>query len=296
MLQFKDAAFIKGYVLAAISAITFGLIPLFILPLKKSEFSLDVTLFYRFFIGAVALSFVLLYQKESLKINFKEFYIYIILALCYGFSADFLFLGYDYLTPGIASTILFTYPVLVAIILMLFFKEKLSKASILSLIITFVGIVLLSFKENSAEINLIGLGVCLFSGLCYALYIIIVNKSKLNVSGLKVTFYSLLFTSFYYLIKSTHNEESIIIQDPETLINLTLFSLITTVVSVSALVYAIKYIGSTQTSIMGALEPVVAIIVSVTLFGELITLNLILGVILIIFGVLISILFNKKQQ
>src|SRR5690606_2010131 len=146
---------IKGYALAIISAASYGLIPLFILPIKQINFPINTTLFYRFFISAAIIFAILLFRKENLGINRKEFFIMAFLGLFYGLSSDLLFMGYDYLTPGIASTILFVYPVIVAVILILFFNEKIKNLTILSLIITLLGIFVLSSKGSVWNINLI---------------------------------------------------------------------------------------------------------------------------------------------
>ena len=78
--------------------------------------------------------------------------------------------------------------------------------------------------------------------------------------------------------------------------NFTLFAFVTTVISSLSLVYAIKYIGSTPTAILGALEPIVAVIVSVFMFNELFTINLGLGITLILIGVILNILASKSHQ
>lgn len=286
---------LKGYSLAIISAATYGLIPLFILPIKQINFPINTTLFYRFLIAAAIIFLILLGKKEKLSIQRKEFFIFAFLGLFYGFSSDLLFLGYDYLTPGIASTILFVYPVIVAIILILFFNEKIKKMTIVSLLITLVGIFILSTQGSLLNINLIGLGITLGSALFYALYIITVNKSKLKTSGWKLTGYSMLFTAIYYFIKSFINQDSLALPNVEIFFNFFLFALVTTVLSTTALVYAINYIGSTPTAIMGALEPVVAVLVSVLLFHEALTQNLVLGAILILLGVILNILADKKK-
>lgn len=120
----------KGYALGIISAVSYGLIPIFILPIKQTNFSLDTTLFYRFFISALLLLPVLWYKKENLKITPKELYVVVLLGLSYALSSEFLFMGYDLLSPGIASTILFIYPVFVALIMFLVFKEKLNRLTV----------------------------------------------------------------------------------------------------------------------------------------------------------------------
>ena len=287
---------LKGYLFALVSALTYGMIPLFMIPLKKLDFfSVDTALFYRFLIAAILiLGYLVFYQKESVKINLKEGFVLSILGLFYALSAEFLFIAYDFLSPGIASTIFFIYPIMVALILGIFFKEKITLATTISLVIVVVGVGVLSIKDNF-EINYIGLFVSLLGALMYALYMIIVNKTKIKASGVKVSFYSMVFASLFFLVKTLVLGNSVTIPSLEIGTHLALFSLITTALSVVSLVYAIKFIGSTPTAIMGAVEPVVAVMISVGLFDETLTSSLIAGVIIIISGVLIDVVFNKKK-
>ena len=286
---------LKGYLFALVSALTYGMIPLFMIPLKKwGFFSVDTALFYRFLIAAILILGYLFYQKESVKINLKEGIVLSILGFFYALSAEFLFIAYDFLSPGIASTIFFIYPIMVALILGIFFKEKITLATTISLVIVVVGVGVLSIKDNF-EINYIGLFVSLLGALMYALYMIIVNKTKIKASGVKVSFYSMVFASLFFLVKTLILGNSVVIPSLEIGTHLALFSLITTALSVVSLVYAIKFIGSTPTAIMGAVEPVVAVMISVGLFDETLTFSLIAGVIIIISGVLIDVVFNKKK-
>ncbi len=284
----------QGYILAAISAISYGLIPIFILPMKQINFSMEVTLFYRFLFSAIMVGVYLIFKKVNLKINKWEFLVLLILGFFYALSSEFLFLGYNYLSAGIASTVLFVYPVLVALVMFLFYGEKLSKLGIISLLLTFLGVVVLCLKGNSLEINFVGLGIVLLSALFYGLYIIIVNKAKINVSGIKLSFYSMLFTSIYFLIKSLVLKESLAIPNYSIVFNFVTFAFVTTLISSIALVLAIQKIGSTPTAIMGALEPVIAVAVSVLFFKEDFTRNLLTGIILILAGVSLNILSSRK--
>ena len=285
----------KGYALGIISAVSYGLIPIFILPIKQTNFSLDTTLFYRFFISALLLLPVLWYKKENLKITPKELYVVVLLGLSYALSSEFLFMGYDLLSPGIASTILFIYPVFVALIMFLVFKEKLNRLTVLSLILAFSGVLTLSMKNNSFEINFPGLIVVLLSAFFYALYILIVNQTKIKLSGFKLTFFSFLFTSLYFLVKAKFLGDSLLLPNVNMLINFVVFAFVTTLISSLALVFAIKYIGSTPTAILGALEPVVAVAVSVLMFNEVLTINLILGITLIIIAVIVNIISDSRK-
>ena len=287
---------VKGYLCAFISAFTYGLIPLFMIPIKKEEsFSVDATLFYRFLIASGAIVFFLFYQKERLRISFREMLIMSLLGLLYALSAEFLFLAYDYLSPGIASTIFFSYPIIVALVLILFYKEKLTIPTLLSLLLVVAGVGVLSIKKGEA-LNYIGLGISLLGALVYALYILIVNKVRIESSGVKISFYSMLFSSLYFLVKSLLLRESITISSWALAGDLTLFAIITTSLSLVTLVYAVRYIGSTPTAIMGAFEPIVAVLISVGLFGEQLTPSLVIGGMVIITGVLIDILFRKHPK
>lgn len=286
----------KGYALSILSAVSYGLIPLFILPLKAGPLSLDSILFYRFFIAALFIWAGLVYQKETLKVTTSEWFHLMTLGLLFSLGAEFLFWSYDLLSPGIASTIFFVYPVMVSVIMAFFFKEKISKLSLILLGITMTGIGIISSKNSSFDINILGVAVSMVGALCYAIYIVLVNKADIKASGLKLTFYTLFFASAYYFLKVLLFESSVPLPDPKTLLDITLFGLITSVVSITALVYAVKLIGSTLTSIMGALEPVVAVGVSVSLFHEKLTFNLILGIVFILAGVTANMISGGGQH
>ncbi|MDR6922707.1 DMT family transporter [Chryseobacterium sp. 2987] len=287
---------IKGYLLGVLSSVSYGLIPIFILPLKQAKFSMDITLFYRFLFSAMMVGGYLLYSKESFRINKKEASILAVLGICYALSSEFLFIGYDFLTPGIASTVLFIYPVIVALIMFFFYRERLTKLSVASLLLAFAGVIVLCLKGEGFEINFAGLGVVMLSSLFYALYMVIVNKSGLKVSGFKLSFYSMLFTSGFFMLKASVGGQSFAIPSLSIFLSFIVFAFLTTVISSLCLVYAIKYIGSTPTAILGALEPVVAVMVSVLMFHEKFTGNLLIGITLILLGVILNVIAGSIKS
>lgn len=288
----------KGYLFGLLSSVSYGLIPLFILPIKQINFAIDTTLFYRFLFASLILGMYLLFSKKNFKIAPRQIGTLALLGLFYGISSDALFIAYDYLNAGVASTLLFIYPLIVAIIMAVFFKEKLSFATGLAIIFTIGGVLLLSMQNGSFSINVVGLLTIFISALCYALYIITVSKSNVNtINGILLTFYSFIFTSIYYGIKILYDiETDFNIPSFHIGFNLALFALVTTVISSLALVFAIKYIGSTPTSILGAFEPVVAVTISVLVFNEYFSLNLALGILCIILGVTLNIIGDAYKN
>ncbi len=285
----------KGYLAAIISNISYGLIPLFIIPVKQASFSMDVTLAYRFTIAAALALLILLIKGEHLKLNLRELFLLLSLGLDYALSNELLFLGYDLTSPAVASTLLFIYPVLVALIAFFVFKEKLKKGTLIALCVSMFGVYLLTMGDSSFLINFPGLLAALGAALFYALFILTVNRGNLQITAWKISFYSLFFAAIYYLVKSVIRGESLLLPEASTILYFALFALITTVISNVGLIYAAKRIGATPTAIMGALEPVVAVVISVYVFFEATSWKLILGMLLIIVGVLFNILADRKR-
>lgn len=287
---------LKGYIFAAASAISFGLIPLFVIPVKRAGISMDVTLFYRFLIAAVMIGVYVLLRKGSLRIRRSDLPKLVIMGLLYALSAEFLFLGYDAMSAGIASTVLYVYPIIVALILAFGFGEKISWITKLSIGIALLGVMFMSWEGESMKFNWVGTLIVLASATSYALYMIIVNKGRLMASGIVVTFYSVLFSSLFYGTKALINGQSLVLDSAYWYGFITIFSFVTVVISVLCIVLAINLVGSTPTAVLGALEPAVAVWVSVFFFGEKATWNLILGLVLILSALTVNILGETKKQ
>ncbi len=284
----------KGYFLAALSAITYGMIPLFAIPLKQMDLPFDTVLFYRFLLSAGLIGLFLLWRKVDLRMRFKEAVLLALLGFTYFLSSECLFLGYDYMSAGVASTILFLYPVLVALIMGLGFRERINGIVWGAIVLAFLGVWALNGGGGSARIPLVGFGIVFLSALTYALYMVIVNKSRLRgMQGMKVSFYSMAWCAFFFFGKSVLSGNFLFRFSAEVGVNLVLFALITTVVSMIALVYAIKIISSTPTAIMGSMEPLVAVAISVLLFQEPFTAGLAVGILLILVAVVLTVLSDR---
>ena len=280
----------KGVILAIISAICYGMNPLGALFLYEEGLNVNSVIFYRFIFASILLAIFMLIKKDSFYLKFKEIILLALLGLLFGISAISLFNSFLYMDAGLASTVLFIYPIFVAIIMALFFKEKNSIITILSIIFAFLGVVLL-YESDGANVSNFGIFLVIVSSLCYAIYIVIINQ-YLKISALKVTFYSMLFCTITILIHSSFDSSLNIMP----LINFnmwfyTLFlALVPTIISLLFLIKAIQLIGSTSASILGALEPLTAVLIGVYVFNEKITFWLVIGIVFILFGVILIVL------
>ncbi|MEG1484825.1 MAG: DMT family transporter [Bacteroidales bacterium] len=288
----------KGYLYGSIAAATYGLVPLFSLPIMAKDVPFDTILCYRFFIASIVIAGVMLYKKISFKVTKKEFTTLSLLGLLFALCAIFLLCSYEYMAAGIATTILFLYPLFVAIIMAVMFKERINKTTWMCMAIAIGGVAMLYLGDGaSGTLNTTGIIAIILSGLAYALYIVTVNKSNVqNMGGLKLTFYSMSIASLLFCIKALLGEGLQPLPDSEAYINMVLLGIIPTVISCVTLVYAVQYIGSTYTALLGALDPVTAVIVGIIVFSEPFTTNLAIGILMIIGAVTLIILSGSKKS
>ena len=276
----------KGYILAAIAAATYGMNPLFALPLYQAGMNPDSVLFFRYLIAIPILGIMIKARGRDFKLNRKEILPLIIMGFLVAMSSLCLFQSYNYMDAGIASTLLFVYPIMVALIMAVIFKEKVTVPTVLCIFMALGGIALLYKGGDGSTLSLTGTLLVIASALSYAIYIVAVNRPMLkNVATLKITFYVLLFGVSLFLVRADFGT-SLIIPDKWYLwLNLIALAVFPTTISFLCTTSAIQYIGSTPTAILGALEPVTAVFFGVTVFGESLTLRIISGIMLIILAV-----------
>lgn len=276
----------KGFILGAIAAASYGMNPLFTLPLYSAGMSVDTVLFYRYSLAVIVLGIMMKFQKQSFAIKRVDVLPLCIMGLLFAFSSLFLFMSYNYMDAGIASTILFVYPVLVAIIMAVVFKEKVSPITVFSIALAFVGISMLCKSPGGQTLSLVGITFVFLSSLSYAIYIVGVNRSSLKDMPIaKLTFYVLLFGLSVYVVRLQFCTELQVIPTPMLWINAVSLAVFPTVISLVTMTKAIHYIGSTPTAILGALEPVTALFFGVLVFGEQLTPRIILGILMVITAV-----------
>ena len=276
----------KGYILGSIAAASYGMNPLLALPLYKAGMDPDSVLFFRYLFAIPLLGIMIKARGRSFKIQRKETFPLIIMGLLVALSSLTLFLSYNYMAAGIASTLLFVYPIMVALIMAMVFKEKLALQTIVCMLLALGGIGLLYKSEDGSTLSLIGTLLVFASSLSYAIYIVGINQTSLkNVATLKVTFYVLLFGLSLFVARLLYSG---VLNTPDQWYlwaNLLALAVFPTAISFLCTTGAIQYIGSTPTAILGALEPVTAIFFGIAVFGESLTVRESFGLVMIIVAV-----------
>ncbi len=276
----------KGYILGAVAAATYGMNPLFALPLYKAGMNPDSVLFFRYLFAIPVLGMMIVARGRSFKLKRKEVLPLIIMGLLVALSSLALFQSYNYMDVGIASTLLFVYPILVALIMWIAFKEKLTFPTVLCILLALGGIGLLYKSGDGSTLNLTGIILVMISALSYAIYIVGVNQSTLkNLATLSLTFYVLLFGLVLFLVRVDFGQSLRVAETWYLWGNLIALAIFPTAISFLCTTQAIQYIGSTPTAILGALEPLTAVFFGVVVFGESLTLRLSCGMLMIILAV-----------
>jgi drug/metabolite transporter (DMT)-like permease len=285
----------KGYLLGALSAASYGINPLAV-NLYNDGFNTDSVLFYRYALAIVFIGILMLLQGESFKINRKETLQLLFMGILMSISSISLFESYNYIDVSIASTLLFVYPALVTIIMMLFYKERPSISIILALLGVGLGITLLNKGEVSSSQNIFGVSIVILSSLTYAIYIVMTQKSSTlrNLSSLKLSFYALTFGILLFVARMICGNELYPLTNMSHYGYVITLALFPTLISLTAMAKAIKYVGPTPTAIMGALEPVTAVILGIIILGERPSIWAYIGMIIIVASITLIITSKNK--
>lgn len=313
---------IRGLIMAILSSATFGLIPLFSIPLMENgnpelQLNLDNVCFYRFLFSALLMGvivFVSFARKSKGDFSFrkvaadafsltpKQLGLMMLISVFYASTSIFLTASYTVgeIPSGIATTMHFLYPVFVTAMMILFFGEKFTILKAVSVALAFGGVFFLSgasFNEG-ISLNPLGLLFVLVTIFTYGSYIIGVNNLKAiaSMNGMKLTFYVLAFSCLLFcgniVVKGGSFQPLVTFHQWWNILAL---AFIPTLISDLTLVYAIQIIGSTTTAILGCMEPLTAVLVGISVFGEKLSTNQGIGMILVFIAVYLVILTQKKK-
>lgn len=284
----------KGVVYAMIAAATYGMIPLFALPLYSDGLNPDSVLFLRYLFAILILAAMIKLRGRDFSVKRNEILPLIAMGVVMSLSSLTLFGSYQYMDGGIASTILFVYPIIVAVIMALFFKEKITSLTVLCIAFALSGILLLYNGDSNVTLSAKGTLLVLLSALFYAIYIVSVNRSILKkIPTVKLTFYMLLFGISLFIYRVDFGQALLLPNRWYLWGNIVALALFPTAISFICTTKAVQHIGATPTSIFGALEPVTAIIIGITVFGEQMTLRIFVGLVMIIIAVTLVVAGNS---
>ena len=286
-----------GYLAGIVSGITYGMNPLFGVPVINKGLDVNSLLFYRYGVATLLMLAFMLIAKKQIRISWKQFGLMTILGILFTGCSITLFEAYKYIPSGIATSILYVYPIIVALI-MIFFKQFPTWQTWISIFAGVAGAVLLSLKGGGGFIDWKGIALVVASGLCYTIFIVMVNLSKQvkAIPNLTLTFYCFFIGSLMLFALSGFGVQLNPVPDAVSWLNVLGLAILPTAIATITLAAATKAVGATKCSVLGILEPLTAIFIGTLVFHEPFTVNVAIGVVLILFAILFMILTEKKHE
>lgn len=288
---------IIGYPAGIITGITYGLNPLFAMPLIAQGAAIETILFFRYSIAVLVLGAYLLIRKESFGVTWKQAGVLIALGVLYTMSSLLLFESYHYIASGLATTLVFLYPVIVALI-MVFLGVVPSWPVWLAIAATFGGVIMMTQGGEGHAIDPTGVILSVGSALSYSLFIVIINRNRkiADISNTLLTFATLSVGTIIFLSKMMISETEMMagIEGVGSWLNLIGLAILPTIVSTATLAVATRNIGATKASVLGVFEPITAMLVGTLIFGEPLTMGIIMGISIAIGAVTLMISLTKR--
>ena len=293
---------INGIFYAVISSMSFGFSPLFSLALITAGLSDFDILSYRWLIAGLVLMIYAFCKKKSLRLNsFDEAWKIVLLSALRAITSVTLLIGYVNISSGIAATLNFMYPVIVTLTMVVFFGEKRSAIDYFAILASIFGVYLLASGDSiiaHGGNTKLGLICSLISAFSFAAYYIVMKQVKADkIEVVKFTTWIMMLSALYFIICAfIFNGKLTIITDARSWLNALGLGLWATMVSNITGVKGIRRIGPTMTSILGALQPVTAVILGVLFLGEHLYLRSLIGISIILVAVSIIVLHQKNRK
>jgi len=279
---------LNGVLYIILSAIAFGIMPILAKLAYNGGANTITTLFLRFLFASLMLFYYLKSNKISMRLNKKQVLLVVLLGIAgYSLTSASLFMAYNYISVGMATMLLYTYPAIVTFFSTIIFKEKIHLKKFLCLALSICGIFIM-IEMGSTSYNLMGISLGLLSAICYSFYVLGASHKEIKkINSYAMTFYVSLLAAFSELVFGVATNSLKFNIEFYSFIAILLLAFISTVVALMAFLQGVKIIGPSNTAIFSTLEPIVSLVLGVIILKEELTFRIVLGSILIISSMVI---------
>lgn len=272
---------IAGYIAGIVAGVSYGFNPLFAKQLLIDQVPVYTMLFYRYIIAAAVMLLWMVIKHESFRIEKGQIGLVTFLGIIFACSSIGLFEAYNFIPAGLATTIVYLYPVFTALA-MIFLHQTPSLRTWISIIATLAGVVLICLPTGGMTVKITGVLLAVSSALCYSVYLVIVNHSSRlrTLSAHNLTLYGLVAGAVLFFIITVFRGEPVVgaISGAAQWRCIIGLSIIPTTISMLSLALSTRIIGPTKTAVLGVFEPITAIMIGLAVFGETLTASIVAGV------------------
>ena len=276
-----------GVAAAIISAVVFGMVPLFMKTVIAGGGTTLSGAFYRFALSLPLLFAVIKFKKIPMGITKQEFFkICLVTVFGYGGTAVLLFSSYNFIPTGMSTTIHFVYPVFTILGCIIFLKERVRPLKILCAALCMCSILL--FYNGESASSLPGIGLAFLSGITYAFYIIYLKKGGLQeMDTIKLIFYMNSVASVMIFIMALASGSFTVHLTAGTWVVTVVFAAVVSLVGVFGFQLGVKYIGPESAAILSTFEPITSLIIGAVLYDEVFSAKALMGCACILSSVII---------
>jgi drug/metabolite transporter (DMT)-like permease len=283
-----------GFFLVIISAISFGLMPIFATFAYKSGLDVKTILFFRFLTAAILLNVYVIFKKQKYPKGKLLVILIFMGAVLYSTQAFSYFTSVSLIGSSLTSILLYLYPSIVLILSIVLLKTKVHKSDIFALVLTTIGAILvvgLKFEH----INFFGMIFGISAALIYSVYIIVGTKAMSGTSPLMATSVIMASSAFVYTAYgiSSHVNLPNTIEQWKWIIAIVLIS---TIIASITFFAGLKLIGPLKASMISTFELVVTLFCSYLILGEMMNQLQILGSVFILVAALILAKEKNDEQ
>ncbi len=283
----------RGALYAALSGLCYGLVGYFGISIIDAHLSVYTMLFWRFFVATAFVGLLLIPQyKEVIRLDVQYLKAFLYGLLFYGTSTTLYFIASQYIGTGLAMVIFFTFPAMVMLINVLFYKASVRKSYYGAFTLIALGLYFLVNPETFS-FDLYGIGIGVLCAFLYACYIAATKKITLKpmVSAFMVSAGCMMTGLLLALFDGSF-------QVPSNLhcwVDIISMGLVCTAVPILLLLQALKYISSEKASMLSVLEPVFVVVFGIVLLDEAVSGMEFLGIVVILSGALITLLGHAEK-
>ena len=276
-----------GSLCVILSAVLFGTMPLLAKVAYAHGSNAYTVAFGRFLFGSMILGTVItLMPGHTVKINKYQFLELFKLSVSYALMPVLLYSSYNYIDSGMATTLHFTYPVAVMLIMVLFCKKKLERKQIVCAALCLVGLALLASPDGRISIS--GVLLAVGSGIVYAVYIVLLGRSPAKgLHALTLAFWISAFSAVEIGAVALASQNLVFSMDAAGWIAEIAMAVFTTVFALVLFQKGVFLCGEVKASLLSTFEPLTGILIGVIAFHEVLTLSEFAGILSILAAVIL---------
>ena len=276
-----------GILSILVSAVFFGFIPLFVKIAYANEATTLTAAFFRF---AGVVPFLWLYLKVKgigIRVTFSELKrIALISVFGYCGTAVLLFLSYNYISSGVATTVHFLYPAVTVFAAVIFYKKKMSPVKLLCMSLCIVGVIM--FHEGRFGESFLGIIFAAASSVTYGFYTVYLGNNDIGkMNSLKMLFHMSWIGATMMLLLGLVTDGINLSFNPVSWGVMIFASVFATFIGAFGYQIGVKYVGSENAAMLSTFEPITSIVVGVLVYSEPFTLKTAVGCAAIIISTLI---------